>query len=108
MASYVSRTIDIEKNNKLIMTLKEWQESSYLSIENIIYNSSSDRTDKRGDDAMTDEPIGISHKCSPKMLYDIIIKKKITKVILYVVHLVIQRTKEDVKIVFLEEMCLKI
>jgi len=79
MASYVSRTIDIEKNNKLIMTLKEWQESSYLSIENIIYNSSSDRTDKRGDDAMTDEPIGISHKCSPKMLYDIIIKKKNNK-----------------------------
>ena len=66
MTSYVTSTIDIEQNNKLIMTLKEWQESSYLSIENIIYNSSSDRTDKRGDDAMVDEPIGISHRCSPK------------------------------------------
>ena len=63
MTSYVTSTIDIEQNNKLIMTLKEWQESSYLSIENIIYNSSSDRTDKRGDDAMVDEPIGISHRC---------------------------------------------
>lgn len=79
MTSYVTSTIDIEQNNKLIMTLKEWQESSYLSIENIIYNSSSDRTDKRGDDAMVDEPIGISHRCSPKMLYDIISKKKNNK-----------------------------
>ena len=76
MASYVTRPINIDKNCKLIMTLKEWQESSYLSMENIIYNSSSDRADKSGDDAMVDEPIGISHKCPHKLLYDSINTKK--------------------------------
>uniref|UniRef100_A0A6C0AHC2 Nucleotide-diphospho-sugar transferase domain-containing protein n=1 Tax=viral metagenome TaxID=1070528 RepID=A0A6C0AHC2_9ZZZZ len=68
--------ININENKRLKMTLKDWIESSYLSIENIIMNSSSDNVDKKGDDAMIDEPIGISHNCEPRLLYKLINSSK--------------------------------
>ena len=56
--------IKVHENKRLVMTLKDWINSSYLSMENIIMNSSSDGVDKKGDDALVDEPIGISHNLS--------------------------------------------
>lgn len=67
-------TIASQKN--LIMTLRQWRNIDILSIENIIMNSSSDRTDKIGDDAMIPEPIGICHTCTPKLIYDLLKTQK--------------------------------
>tara|TARA_B100001175_G_scaffold100129_1_gene84849 strand:+ start:1425 stop:2840 length:1416 start_codon:yes stop_codon:yes gene_type:complete len=64
--------IKVHENKRLVMTLKDWINSSYLSMENIIMNSSSDGVDKKGDDALVDEPIGISHNCQQSLLYKLL------------------------------------
>ena len=50
------------------MTLRKWKEE-VISIDDVIWNSSSDRTDKMGDDAMISEPIGVSDTCKQNTLY---------------------------------------
>ena len=61
--------MNVNSHERYKMTLRRWKEE-LISIDDVIFNASSDKTDKLGDDAMISEPIGVSVKCKQDMIYN--------------------------------------
>ena len=66
--------MNFNSHERYKMTLRKWKEE-VISIDDVIWNSSSDSTDKLGDDAMIPEPIGVSDTCKQDILYNTLKKK---------------------------------
>ena len=66
--------MNFNSHERYKMTLRRWKEE-VISIDDVIWNSSSDSTDKLGDDAMIPEPIGVSDTCKQDILYNTLKKK---------------------------------
>lgn len=66
--------MNVNTHERYKMTLRKWKKE-VISIDDVIWNSSSDQTDKIGDDAMIPEPIGVSDTCKQDILYKTLQKK---------------------------------